>query len=181
MNTRLFPRFSRCFLLTLVGLALVACSPKYDWREVHGTGIPFVAMFPAKPSVFSRPVNLDGLTVTMAMTAAEIDGTTFAVGTVELADASQVPAALTAMKTAMVNNIDGKLNSEKTAVGTGRNGGKSINIDASGRRGNGQAMRLLARFVAQGKRIYQVVVLGPEASISHEAGDTFFSAFRPPQ
>jgi hypothetical protein len=54
-------------------------------------------MFPAKPASFTRTVDLDGMQVSMTMTAAEVDGATFAVGTAEAPDEAQARAALPAM------------------------------------------------------------------------------------
>lgn len=154
----------------LLGMFLLAaCSPKLDWREVKGEQATYSVLMPAKPSSFSRQVDLDGLQVMMTMTAAEVDDATFAVGTAELADAAQVPHALAAMKTAMVNNIRGTVRSEK------RNG--AIDIEAGGT-AKGEAVVLYARFVGQDKRVYQAVILGKESAISPETLDTFFTSFK---
>lgn len=176
----------RTALLLLAALALSACTPKYDWREVRGTGpnAPFVVMLPAKPATFSRPINLDGMSLTMTMTAAEVGQSTFAVGSAELADASQADRALLAMKTALVKNINGTITREKalaTAQAAPVTTFKAIEIDAIGpAENNGRPpLRLYARFVTQDKRIYQVIVLGRDKSIPQEALDTFFTSFKP--
>lgn len=158
-------------------LFLLACSPKYDWREVRGAGAPFMVMLPAKPASHARPINLGGTQVTMTMTAAEVDGVSFAVGTAEMPDASQAQKALAAMKTALVKNIGGTIKQEKSSpAGTAPT---VIEVEASGASGNGQSRLLLARFVAKEQRIYQVVVVGPEQAVSREAADTFFTSFKP--
>lgn len=158
-------------------LLLAACSPKYDWREVRGGGAPFTVNLPAKPASHTRQIDLDGMPVTMTMTAAEVDNVTFAVGAAELADAAQSAKAITAMKTALVRNIGGTIRQEKTGTSPAM-----IAVEATGPPGRstgGHARLLLARFYAKGKFIYQVVVVGEETAVSREAADTFFTSFKP--
>ncbi|HJV02349.1 MAG TPA: hypothetical protein VJ752_17570 [Burkholderiaceae bacterium] len=163
-------------------IALAGCSPKYDWREVHGTDAPFVVLLPAKPTTLSRPVNLDGVQVTMAMTAAEVGGVTFAVGSAELPDAGTAQLALLAMKRAMLNNIKGTIQTEKSAAaaaasGAAATGSIATDIEAAGSIG-GQPARLFARFATKDKRVYQAIALGPEQALSRDAVDTFFTSFK---
>lgn len=158
------------------GLLLCACSPKYDWREIRGEGAPYSIMLPAKPASYSRPVNIGGTKVTMTMTATEVDGITFAVGTAELPDAATAASAVTAMKEALVKNIHGTVQREATAS-SGANA--DISIDASGKDPSGQARVLHARFLARDKRVYQVIVTGKEGAVPQEAVDTFLASFKP--
>lgn len=175
----------RCLIGIAAAIALAACSPKYDWREVHGTDAPFVVLLPAKPATLSRPVNLDGVSVTMLMTAAEVDGVTFAVGSATLPDAGAAQLALLAMKKAMIKNINGTLRSEKSAgaaasperAANGSIGSIATEIEVAGSSG-GKPVRLFGRFVVQDKRVYQVIVLGPENAVPHDAVDTFLSSFK---
>ena len=170
-----------CALLTLS-----ACTPKYDWREVRGADAAFVVLLPAKATSYSRPVTLDGKKVTMTMSAAEVDGVTFAVATAKFADAAQAQAALIAMKIAMVKNIDGTIKLEKSSTSDKTNGAavdriSTIEIDASGSAGTntgGQARRLIARFVARDNRVYQVMMVGSAKAMKPEAIDTFFTSFK---
>lgn len=158
-------------------LLLAACSPKYDWREVRGGGAPFIVTLPAKPASHTRQIDLEGLPVTMTMTAAEVDKVTFAVGAAELGDAALASKALMSMKTALVRNIGGTIRKEKTGTTP-----SMIEIEASGPPGpgsGGQPRLLLARFYAKDRFIYQVIVTGGEKSLSREAADTFFTSFKP--
>lgn len=167
-------------------IALCACTPKYDWREVRGSNAPFVVLLPAKPATISRPINLDGAKLTMTMTAAEVDGVTFAVGTAELPDAARAQAALAAMKTALVKNIGGTIKLEKSTSGAQANAAANtqtttVDIEASGAPGHdtkGQPRMLIARFVAQDRRVYQVIVVGREKAVTRDAIDTFFASFK---
>jgi uncharacterized protein involved in outer membrane biogenesis len=157
-----------------------ACTPTYDWREVHGTDAPFSILMPAKPATFSRMVNLNGQHVMMTMTAAEVDKVTFAVGTAALPDAEKARIALTSMKSGLVKNISGTIKretaSENKAAGT-----TSIEIDAVGPpspTSSGEPVRLVVHFVAKGKLVYQVLMVGREKALTHDAMDTFFASFK---
>lgn len=157
----------------IAGIALLAaCSPKYDWREVRGASAPFVVLLPAKPASHTRTVNLDGIEVSMTMTAADVDDVTFAVGTAELPDEARALHALTAMKTALVRNIGGSVRKE-TASAPGAVPA-TIDIEAAG----ADSRVLFGRFVANGKRIYQVVAVGKESALPREAVDTFLTSFK---
>ena len=158
-------------------IALAACSPQYDWREVRGSAAPFVVLLPAKPATLSRPVNLDGVQVTMAMTAAEVGGVTFAVGSAELPDAAAAQLALLAMKKAMLGNIKGTIQSEQTRGAAADGATSGTDLEATGSIG-GQPARLFARFAAKDKRVYQAIVLGPDKAVSRDAADTFFTSFK---
>lgn len=169
-------------LVLVVALLLAACAPKFDWREVHGAEAPFEVLMPAKPDRLSQPVNLDGQSTTMTMTAAEIDGVTFAVGTAALADAQAARRALDAMKTAMVRNIGGRIDREKTSAAGPAGGAQTvIDIEATGAPGprtGGKPRMLAARFIARDARVYQAVVIGPRGTVPAEAIDTFLASFK---
>ncbi len=113
----------------------------------------------------------------MTMTVAEVDGTSFAIGTATLPDAGQAQVILQAMKTAMLRNINGSIVHEEASS-------TSINIEASGTPGQSthqSKMRLMARFMAKDNKVVQVVVLGKEKSISRdmrEITEPFFTSFR---
>lgn len=155
----------------ILALLLSACSPKYDWRDYRSNDAPYAVLFPGKPATQTRSIKLDQLDVSMTMSAADIDGVIFAVGSAQLADATQAPAAVEAMKTAMVKNINATVTSSKTLD----NG--ALEVDASGTE-KGQTMRLIGRFIAKEKRIYQVVVVGPARRIDVDSVDTFLTSFK---
>ena len=158
----------------LLALALVACSPALNWREVRGGDAPYVVLLPAKPTSFARPVDLGGIKVEMNMTAAEVDDVNFAVASAKIADASQRQAALATMQTAMLRNIGSAQHSEKPV--TLKGGMPATEVLATGNAGN-TTLVLHARFVMHGDRVYQAVALGPSGKLSDETADTFLSSF----
>ncbi|MFL6718293.1 MAG: hypothetical protein ACJ8G3_18235 [Burkholderiaceae bacterium] len=168
LNSR---RFAAALLLSAT---LAACSPDYNWRQVQPADATFSALFPAKTSSHTQQVNLDGIRTDMAMTAAEVNGVMFAIGSASLPSAALVQPALAAMKTAMVKNIGGAIASDKPVAGP-----LPLNeVVADGSR-NGRPLRLTARFGARGQRVYQVVVIGAPQDVPTEALTTFFDSFKP--
>lgn len=169
MIPRLFSAMLACIAAILL---LSACSPRYNWREIRGEGAPYSVMLPAKPASHSRTINLDGNQVTMTMTAAEVNGVTFAVGTAELADAAKAANAVASMKTALLRNIKGTVQRE-TVASAGSN--VSVELEATGE----QQRVLFARFLNRDRRVYQVLVVGKETTVPREAVDTFLASFKP--
>lgn len=166
----------------LTACALTACSPKFDWRDVHAAQTPYTVLMPAKPDTVSRQILLGQQTVSMQMTGTQIDGVSFVVGAVKMPDATQAQAAMSLIKQGLLNNLHGKITHEKTTVTTidgkilfnDEFGATSMNTDA-----HGSANRMLGRIVASDAWVFQVLVAGPEKIINRDAVDTFLSSFKP--
>jgi hypothetical protein len=166
----------------LAAVILAACNPTYNWRDYSSQDAPYRVMFPDKPSVHKRRIDIGGLQVEMTMTAADINGTTFAVGSAEAPDAEKAQAALEAMKTALVRNIGATITKEKTAAAASANAAGSsqraaIDIEAAGVQ-KGTPMKLVGHFEARNKRFYQVIVMGKAKDLSPEQTDQFISSFK---
>ena len=120
--------------------------------------------------------------------AAEVDGVTYAVGTAVTRDDVTAKAALTAMKTALVRNIGGTVVREATTSTAATPGssnaqrGRTTSIDVEARSTQGgataQPRLLIARFIAQDNRVYQIAVVGNEKAVSRDAADTFLTSFK---
>jgi len=161
-------------LALLLAAALSACSPQYDWRDYRSTDAPYAVLFPGKPASQTRSIQLDTLSVNMTMTAAEVDGVIFAVGSAQLPDAAQGPAAIAAMQTALVNNIGATVTSSKSSA-DGRQA--TLDVEAKGSQ-NGEAMRLIGHFIGRDQRIYQVIVMGRDRHIVQDQVETYLSSFK---
>jgi hypothetical protein len=161
---------------------LMACSPTHNWRDYSSQDAPFRVMFPNKPTVHKRTIDIGGMPVEMTMTAVDVDGTTFAVGSAEAPDAAKAQAALAAMKTALVRNIGATVTKEKatgaaSVSGANSTQGASLDIEATGMQ-NGTPMKLIGHFESRNKRFYQVIVMGKAKAISPEQVDQFMSSFK---
>jgi hypothetical protein len=161
-------------MMLAAALALSACSPQYDWRDYRSNDAPYAVLFPGKPASQTRKIQLDTIAVDMTMTAAEVNGVIFAIGSAQLPDAAQGPAAIEAMKTALVKNIGATVTSDKSSS-TGLQ--TTLDVEAKGSQ-NGEPMLLIGRFIAKDKRIYQVIVIGQEKNIVRETVETYFASFK---
>jgi hypothetical protein len=165
---------SPVLFLLLASALLGACSPKYNWRDYASPDAPYRVTFPAKPASVTRTIALDGRQVSMTMTAAEVDGATFAVGSAEAPDEAQASKALPAMMQALLRNIGAPDTQAK--VSAGANGRTVGDIDATGM-ANGAPVRLVGHFEARGKRFYQVIVLGKANAVPPEQVEQFLTSF----
>ena len=170
-------------LSLLLAACLAACSPKYNWRDHASPDARYRVTFPAKPASTTRTIDLDGMRVDMTMTAAEVDGATFAVGAAEAPDAARAQAALEAMKLALLRNIGAdpaRISTASASASASNDGGSrsAIDVDATGPGpGGGQPMRLVGHFEARGKRFYQVIVVGRDQAVPPEQIEQFFTSF----
>ena len=165
--------------LVLAATLLAGCNPTYNWRDYSSPDAPYRVMFPAKPASHTRSVDLNGTKVEMTMTAAEVEGVMFAVGTGIAEDAAGAQAAVDAMKTAMLRNIEATVERESASAASSGNpdtARKSIDIDATGS-GNGGPMKLIGHFESRGKRFYQVIVLGKDKAVPAEQSEQFMKSF----
>ena len=167
------PRFLPASFILLLAALLAACNPTYNWRDHTSGDGSFRVQFPSKPSTHTRSVDLGGLRVDMTMTAAEVEGTTFAVGTALTSDAAQAQAILPAMRHALLRNIG----AASTDAG-GEPASPVPGIDATGS-GPAGPVRIVGRFVAKEARVYQVIVAGKPGAVSAEHIEQFLDSFTP--
>jgi hypothetical protein len=158
------------FAALLLTVTLMACSPKFDWREVRGTDAPFTVLMPAKAASFSRLMELDGVNLNLHMTAADAGGLSFAVGYAKVNESNKIPGVLAAMQAGMLKNIRATSSKPRQSDGS--------EIEAIGQLQNGQTVKLLGRFVARGNWVYQVVIIGPEKALNADVVDTFLTSFK---
>ena len=156
----------------LAATLLAACNPTYNWRDHASPDGAYKVLFPAKPATFTRPVDLDGLKVEMTMTAAEVEGVTFAVGSATAPDAARAQAALPAMRRALLRNIGVDDAADAPAAKD------DLQVDASGS-SNGRPVQLNGRFVTRGARVFQVIVLGRPGAVPPEQVEQFLTSFTP--
>lgn len=161
-------------IAALLVILLSACTPSHDWREIHGDTAPFSVLLPAKPSSQTRQITLDGMAVTMTMTAVEVDHVTYAVGSVALPDAVAAKKAMLAMKAALVSHVGGAVSKEVVVDTPADN---HIDLEAAGTP-KGEPRVVVARFAAHGNNAYQAIVTGPEKFISRDHIDTFITSFK---
>lgn len=172
-------RLLRALALGAAALLLAACGSSHNWRDYRSQEAPYRVMFPDKPAIHKRPVDIDGMKVEMTMTAVDVDGTVFAVGSAIAPDPAHAQAALAAMKTALVRNIGATVTSEKASATTSTSGGQrsSVDVEAAGVQ-NGAPMQLFGHFEAHDQRFYQVIVMGKAKNMPKDDVYQFLSSFK---
>jgi len=174
--------------LLWVACALVACSPKFDWREFRSDADGFAILMPDRSQSSTRELVFNGQSIRMTLVSCGVGQTLFAAGAAELPAAAlapdQVATSIAWFRDALVRNFDGRV-SRVISVGlepaqaAGRRVGGGESVQAQGRAGSkGRPARLAARFHVADDRLYQVVAIGAEGELSADVLATFFDSFR---
>ena len=164
----------------LIFITLAACAPKFDWRDVHDGISPYTVLMPAKPSMLSREIQIGAQSVTMHMTASQIDRVKFAAGAANMGDPTVAQMTLAVIKTTLIDNMAGHITQDKSSVM--QINGKTVLVDefeADRTAPSGAAVHMLGRLIASGSWVFQMLVVGPEDELNREAADTFLTSFKP--
>ena len=158
-------------------LALVACSPALNWREVRSADSDAVALFPCKPERFTRVVALAAGKVRMQLVSCSVEGVTYALAHAAVAEPVMVSAALKQLRVAAVENIAG----QTQLVSPLAIRGMTPNVLAErwvmqGHGADGAAVREHVGFFTKGLHVYQATVVGPQ--VDNDAVDVFFSGLK---
>lgn len=161
-------------------LALGACSPTFNWRELRVDGTPLLALMPCKPESATRPVPLGAAPTELHMHSCEAGGLRFAVAWSDVGDAAQVApvlaawrsASLQAMRVAPTPVDDPSTRWAVTVAGVS----SVLGVSAQGRDPQAQPVQTRAAYFSQGTRVFQAAVYG--AKLPDEAVDPFFGGLR---
>lgn len=163
--------------LALICAALAACAPELDWRELSVPEGRFSALLPCKPRQESRRVEAAG-TQTMTLYACNLKhgtmGVAYADYATAAADAEQARGRLEAARDALLRNIGAGTYAGAPVVVAGLRG---LQVDAQGRAG-AQTARLKARFVLDGRRLYQIAYVGGADGPADADIDLFLDSFK---
>ncbi|RYF40139.1 MAG: hypothetical protein EOO25_13290, partial [Comamonadaceae bacterium] len=147
-------------------LALAACSPTFNWREVRPDNSPLSLLLPCKPDKADKAVALAGQPGQLQMLGCDAGGATFAVAVATLDDASRAEAALAEWQQLTLANM------KAGPVGSGAGGTQvtpfrppglvsgvpALMVKAQGRRADGRAVAGHAAYFARGAQLFQVVL-----------------------
>ncbi|WP_313624532.1 hypothetical protein [Achromobacter sp.] len=93
-------------LFLALALALAACSPSYNWREMDVADGHVRAAFPARVSTETRDLKLDNHTLKFTLASATVDEAVFAVGSAPLPpEIAASPAARQALGVALMRSL----------------------------------------------------------------------------
>ncbi len=174
---------SRCLRLGVACLlALAACSPTYNWRELTVEGDLLVWM-PCKPQQINREAHLGALTLPMSMLACEADGQSWAVSSARVADVAQVAGVQQALNEALAANLSARLERAQVPQAPGLAVARELRFyELHGRRPDGSAVTIDLWSFARGAQVYQASVMRAEGSgdeaEAQDARRTFFGALR---
>ena len=130
-------------------VALSACQPALNWREVQIEAASMKVMLPCKPDKSTRSVPLGGQEVAMQLRHCTAAGATFAVAWAQLAQGASAPVALEHWRRSTLAHVKAVDVVPLTAAGT---------IACSGTRPDGDTMAVAAQWVAHGQQVVQMAI-----------------------
>jgi len=169
-------------LVVTAGLALGACSPTFNWRDLRPTGTPLQALMPCKPELAERTLPLAGVPTVMHMHSCEAGGQTFAVAWADVADATGVAEILAGWRAGSLAAIRvdpvtaAKADTDWTV--TVRGAQLLLGLQATGLNPQGKTVQMRAAYFSKGTQVFQAAVYGP--MLPDEVLTTFFEGLRLP-
>lgn len=165
-------------------LALAACNPTFNWREVRPEGTALSLLLPCKPDRAEKTVPLGGRPVPLRMLGCDAGDATFAVAVADIGDAAKAEAVLAQWQALTLANM------KAGPVGTGAGatqvapfrpagmagGAPALMVKSSGQRAGGQAVAGQAAYFSRGSQLFQVVLYA--GVIQAEVAETFFSSLK---
>jgi hypothetical protein len=165
----------------VLGGALAACSPTFDWRTIMNNDNGYTVDLPAKPGNDQRVVQIGGTPMQMAMQTAEAGDAVFAVGTVMLPNDGEATqrAALEFLRTGLARNVGAAPDAHAVQIPLAA-GGQVLGLEMklTGEAGSQHETRTVyARLVARGRHVYQAAIIA-SGPLQQEQVDQFFSSFQ---
>lgn len=188
----------RVVAITLVGLVILGCSPKLDWRAVNTERLGYSALFPEKPKQAERTLPYAGLELSQTLEVVQIDDAIMSITTIA------VPSSINAQAGALLEQVQQTILQSANAVQTPPIKQSSQYLIAGPSRSKGSAEDYLfevqnpsgkrwmrVRWIMRpdgegGSRIYQqsLLLLAPanakafQSELTAEKWDPFFDEFR---
>ncbi|KRC11204.1 hypothetical protein ASE11_20270 [Hydrogenophaga sp. Root209] len=166
----------------LMALALTACNPTFNWRELRPEGTPVQALMPCKPETAERSVPLGGAPTVLHMHSCKAGGLTFALAWADVQDAAAVPATLTDWQRAALAaiRVDPALQADPAHRWAATVAGSTLaqGITALGIDPQGQPVQSRAVYFARGSQVFQAAMYG--VAPSDEVSTTFFDGLKLP-
>ena len=164
------------FAFAAAMLALAACSPTFNWREVRAESAALKISLPCKPDKAARTVPMAGRQVDLKVLGCEAGGATFAVLTGDVVDPLRSGEVLGQWRAATLANL-------RSAPGAAQDRpflppgamalAQSQRVTAAGQRADGSKVESQAVYFARGSHVVQAVIYADR--IPAEAAETFFA------
>ena len=175
-------RFSIVMNAGLAGaltLALAACSPAFNWREVRPDGTRLNLLLPCKPDKVQKLVPLGGQATSLSMLGCDAGGATFAVAVADVGDPAQAAPVLALWQDLTLANMKAAAGSRQPLalkIPGAAAGQPVVRLQALGQRADGVAVSSQAAYFAQGSQLFQVVMYAPQ--LAPEVAETLFSSLK---
>ena len=160
-------------------MALAACSPTFNWREVRPEGTALSLLLPCKPDKAQKVVPLGGRATSLSMLGCDAGGVTFAVAVADVGDAAQAAPVLAQWQTLTLANMKAASSSQQPLALKIPGASSSLpvaRLQAQGQRADGTAVSGQAAYFAQGSQLFQVVMYAPR--IAPDVAETFFASLK---
>lgn len=169
--------FAIPLLFVLGALALVACAPALNWRDVRPEGSGAQLLFPCKPDVQERRVALAGPPVRLTLNACNAGDLTWALAHADVTDPARVGPALAALQAGAAINLGAPpatWTPQAVPGATPQPGSGHARL--AGQRPDGQPAQMQVLVFAHGTQVFQASVVG--AAVSEEAALAYFTSIR---
>ena len=164
----------RCLILASLAAALAACSPTFDWREVHAGSTGLKAMLPCKPATATRRVTMGDRQLDLHALGCDAGGSTFALLFAEIAPGSAADV-LGQWKAATLSSLRSEGAREQPFRPPGAlDLPQSVHVIAGGRRADGSPVQGQAAYFARGRHVFQAAVYAQQ--VRPEVTEPFFAA-----
>ena len=158
-------------------VALAACSPTFNWREVRLDPAQLRALLPCKPDKGSRTVPMAGRDVELQVIGCDTGGATFAILSGDIVDPLRSGEVLRQWRAATLANLRSASSREQPFLPVGAMAlPQSLSVIAVGQRADGSMVESHAAYFARGSRVVQAVIYADR--LPPEAAETFFSALK---
>ena len=171
--------FRYALLLMMSLLALTACSPSLNWREVRASQGELKVMLPCKPDQGSRKQTLAGLELEVHMSGCEAGGALFAVSSVSLYDPTRALAVQLQWQAAMLENMRaGTSASSPYRIRGATPLLEPVRLKAQGQDPAGRGVSVEGVWFAHGARLYHAAIYAER--IGAEMSEPFFGGLELP-
>ena len=161
-------------------LALAACSPTFNWREVRPENTRLSLLLPCKPDKAQRVVPFAGKPTALSMLGCDAGGVTFAVAVVDLGnpgEASNAAAILAQWQSLTLANMKaGAAQVSPLPLPGTAMAQPAVLVKAQGQRADGTAVTGQAAYFAHGSQLFQVVMYA--GKVPPEVAETYFSSLK---
>jgi len=163
----------------VAAIAVIACSPTFDWRDVRPEGSDTALLFPCRPAKEERTTRIGAAPVPMQLHSCSAGGAVFALAAIDASDPAAVTPTLDALRVQTAANLGGTATAQAAFAPPGATPNpRSERMAIVGTRGDGRRVVAQAAFFVKGLRLYQAAVVNADVAGGREAADTFFGSIR---